>query len=480
MKILGFLIFIFSLFITPLFSQIQLGQDIDGEAINDYSGAQIALSADGMTIVIGADQNDGSGINSGHVRVYSYDPIANSWIPKGLDINGESSGNYCGSDVDISDDGNTVVIGAKYDNNASGGAAGQTRVFRFISGAWVQLGMDIDGEAAFDYSGYAVSMSSDGNKVAIGSTHNDGSFNDAGSVRVYQYNGSNWLLIGQDIDGEAAGDHSGWSVSLSGDGNTVAIGAKDNDGNGVDSGQVRVYNFNGTSWIQKGQDIDGKVAGDWAGFSVEISNDGNTTIVGSPYNSDLLYQMGHARVFQYDGTSWNQLGQDLVGEQLVDWVGWSSTISDNASTIAVGAIRNDGAGGDAGHARVYILSGSTWVQRGSDFDADAPGDWAGHSVALSGDGNIFAMGALNHDNYTGHVKIYSFCANNYAGPNQLTGVENGVNDYETDGSIESDQIIGSAAMIDYDSKTGIDLLQGFEATVGAMFHAFIDGCPGLY
>ena len=87
------------------------------------------------------------------------------------------------------------------------------------------MGQDIDGEAADDNSGYSVSLSSDGSTVAIGALYNDGNGSYAGHVRIYENTGGSWSQIGQDIDGEAADDQSGYSVSLSSDGNTVAIGA---------------------------------------------------------------------------------------------------------------------------------------------------------------------------------------------------------------------------------------------------------------
>ena len=133
-----------------------------------------------------------------------------------------------------------------------------------------QLGADIDGEAAGDYSGQSVAMSSDGTIIAIGAYTNDGNNGtDSGHVRVYEWNGSEWTQKGGDIDGEAAYDYAGWSVDLSSDGTTVAIGAKYNDGNGDASGHVRVYEWNGSEWVQKGADIAGEAAGDESGGSVD-------------------------------------------------------------------------------------------------------------------------------------------------------------------------------------------------------------------
>ena len=112
-----------------------------------------------------------------------------------------------------------------------------------LQGTWEQLGVDIDGEAAGDKSGRSVSLSADGQTVAIGAIKNDGGGNLSGHVRIYQWDGSAWQQLGVDIDGEAAGDLSGWSVSLSADGKTVAIGAPWNDGGGNGAGHVRVYSL---------------------------------------------------------------------------------------------------------------------------------------------------------------------------------------------------------------------------------------------
>ena len=108
----------------------------------------------------------------------------------------------------------------------------------------------------------------------------------------------NWYPIGNDIDGEAAGDQSGYSVSLSSDGNTVAIGAPYNAGNGTYSGHVRIYENSGGSWSQIGNDIDGEAAGDQSGYSVCLSSDGNTVAIGAPYNDGIGSNIaGHVRVY---------------------------------------------------------------------------------------------------------------------------------------------------------------------------------------
>ena len=147
-----------------------------------------------------------------------------------------------------------------------------------------QLGDDIDGEAAGDNSGSSVSLSAVGTILAIGAYGNDGTGSNAGHVRVYEWNGSGWVQKGADIDGEATSDYSGVSVSLSSDGTTVAIGAEGNGGNGSGAGHVRVYAWNGSGWVQKGADIDGEAGGDFSGYSVSLSSDGTTVAIGAYLN----------------------------------------------------------------------------------------------------------------------------------------------------------------------------------------------------
>ena len=83
--------------------------------------------------------------------------------------------------------------------------------------------------------------------------------NDIGHVRIFDYNGSAWVQVGADIVGEAAGDRSGHSVALSSDGSRVAIGAIFNDGTSGNTndvrGHVRVYNWNGSAWTKLGQTL---------------------------------------------------------------------------------------------------------------------------------------------------------------------------------------------------------------------------------
>ncbi|MCE2503763.1 MAG: HYR domain-containing protein [Chlorobi bacterium] len=245
---------------------------------------------------------------------------------------------------------------------------------------WRQLGGDIDGEAVAYYSGYSVSSSSDGERLAVGAIYSaNGSY--AGHVRVYGWDtsSSGWTQLGGDIDGEAADDYSGISVSLSSDGERLAIGAPGNDGNGTDAGRVRVYGWSGTSWTQLGGNIDGEAAGDWFGISVSISSDGERLAIGAPYNDGNGADVGHVRVYQWSGTSWTQLGGDIDGKAAWKELGRSVSISSDGVRLAIGAIYQDDNGSYAGRARVYGWSGtsSSWNQLGGDIDGETAWDYSG-------------------------------------------------------------------------------------------------------
>jgi len=246
-------------------------------------------------VAIGAPYNDGNGTDAGHVRIYSY--ISGTWTQVGSDIDGEAAGDYSGFSVSLSSDGSTVAIGANQNDGAIGANSGHVRIYSYISGTWTQLGSDIDGEAAGDYSGQSVSLSSDGSTVAIGATRNVGATGtNSGHVRIYSYISGTWTQVGSDINGEAKHNQSGWSVSLSGNGSTVAIGSYANNGaNGLASGHVRIYkNISGT-WTQVASDIDGEAADDYSGHSVSLSSDGGTVAIGAYRNSTYA---GHVRVYE--------------------------------------------------------------------------------------------------------------------------------------------------------------------------------------
>jgi hypothetical protein len=303
------------------------------------------LSSDGLLVAISAILNDENGDASGHVRIY--ENIDNSWIQIGQDINGEWIGDNSGEGLDLSADGNVVAIGSKF-NDGNGEKSGHVRIYENINNDWIQRGEDIDGEAMYDESGNSVSLSEDGNIVAIGASRNNSGGGNSGHVRIYKYQDNNWIQMGDEIIGRGYFEYAGNNIDLSNDGHTIAVGSA--IGTVIDDSYgspVRIYKYENDNWIQLGEDIvDSNLASDEFGRSVSISSDGNIVAIGIP-SHDMT------KLYEYINSSWIQLGGNINGEFVNDYFGAAVEISGNGEVIIVGASRNDSY---TGHARVFDLN----------------------------------------------------------------------------------------------------------------------------
>lgn len=368
-------------------AQVKKGNTIFGEAAHDNSGFSVSMP-DANTIAIGAYYNEGTGQDAGHVRVYTWNGKA--WAQKGIDIDGEEPNDILGCSISMPD-ANTIGIGA-FGSDATAIDAGQVKVYTWNGANWLQKGSGINGESANDASGFSVCMP-DANTIAISAPFNDGNADNAGHVRVYSWNGINWIQKGADINGEAADDWSGYSISMPNE-NTISIGAHFNGRSGETAGHTRVYIWSGSAWIQKGNDLVGEATNDQSGYSVSMP-DPNTVAIGAPYNDGYATDAGHTRVYKWNGSAWTQKGYDIEGEAVNDQAG-HSVIMPDSNTIAIGAYLNDGNTTDAGHVRIYTWNGSAWIQLGSDIDGETADEWSGWSVSMP-DANTIAIGVQNND-----------------------------------------------------------------------------------
>lgn len=406
MKI-NFILFLLLPFFS--FSQTLVGSEIIGKAINDKSGYAVSLSSDGSLVAIGAPFNDDNGSDSGHVRIYENQSAG--WTQVGNTIVGKSAGDQSGFSVSLSSDGSIVAIGSIF-NDSNGTDSGQVRIFKNQSGTWTQIGGDINGEAVGDQSGYTVSLSSDGSIVAIGAPYNNGNGSDSGHVRVYKNESGIWTLLGNAIFGETATDYSGSSLSLSSDGTVLAIGAIGNDGNGIDSGHVRVYKYQTNTWFKIGSDLDGEVAGNYFGFAVSLSPDGSVVASSSIYHALNGNKSGQVRVYKNQSNTWQRLGNDINGLAAGNQLGLTVSLSTNGDFIAIGSAFNNvsGSSNSSGHVSVYKNESGIWTPLGSNIYGKVALDGTGYAISLTPDGTKIAIGAPNNRtmNTSGNVRIYDF------------------------------------------------------------------------
>jgi hypothetical protein len=275
---------------------------ITGVASTQYFGFGNSMSADGSTIVVGA-----YGANSfvGYVEVYDYGG-GTTWTKRGSTINGTSTSSYFGQSVDISADGDRIVIGA-YGTN-------KVYVYDWTGSNW-SLAQTFTGPANSEF-GTSVSITPDGETIAVGAPAYN-SYTYQGLVGVYNYNGTSWALVGSFVLGPSTSAYFGISVDLSANGSRFIVGAFQNDDVTNNAGETRVYDWNGTSWVQVGSDINGVRQNDYNGIAVGITESGSRIGVYSyGYDDGGATDTGLYQIFDYDTATsdWVQFGQSVVGE----------------------------------------------------------------------------------------------------------------------------------------------------------------------
>ena len=276
-------------------------------ADDDYFGYAVAI--DGNTAVIGANYDDDKGSDSGSAYIFRYD--GSSWVQEAKLLASDGAAyDYFGYSVAI--DGNTVVIGAYYDDD-KGSNSGSAYIFRYDGSSWVQEAKLVapDG-AASDYFGWSVAIN--GNAALVGAFWDDDKGYNSGSAYIFQFNGSNWVQQAKLLASDGAyQNYFGCSVAI--DGNTALVGAH-NDDNGSSSGSAYVFRFNGSTWVQQAKLLapDG-AAYDYFGCSVAI--DGDTALVGASYDDDKGSNSGSAYVFP------TTIPGDLDGDGLVNFFDYS-------------------------------------------------------------------------------------------------------------------------------------------------------------
>jgi hypothetical protein len=379
----------------PLFSQVQIGENIPGELPYDRSGRSVSLSGNGTRVAIGADQNDENGNGAGHARIYEWDGI--NWIQMGEDIDGEAENNYFGNSVSLSSDGNRVAIGA-YGYDVVSLQPGHTKIYEWDGTNWNQLGENIEGENSADESGGSVALSSDGSIVAIGAIRNNGGGSDAGHARIFQWNGTSWVQLGSDIDGDETNDHYGQRVSISADGQRIAVCAT---GDFFKLGYLRAFEFIGQDWVQMGNTIIGDSLGEIFASGIAMSGNGNRLAVGAHNSNENGNQSGVTKIFDWDGTNWIQIGNKILGDNPSDLLGGSVSLTPDGNRIAISArcVQSSNPEAFEGFARVYEWNGQVWNKLGGKIEAGAV-----CSVSISSDGETVAIGVPFNDE--GYVGVY--------------------------------------------------------------------------
>jgi len=399
----------------------------------------------------------------------------------GYHLKGQTVGDRFGSSVAISSNGRRIAIGGPFYKNGSYDKAGHVKTFEYSetiknnkkttttkeetigsgTGNWIQIGQDLIGQRKSEGYGYAVAMSSNGNRIAIGGPgpDDDGQYGKSyGHVQVYDWSDDTkgWIPIGQDIISTTVDDKFGMAIAISSNGNRIVIGAPwyddtNNNNHGKKSkqrqmvGRVSIYDLSSEStttttttkytWIQIGQDIVGQVCEEGFGSAVAISSlslssstkkDGYRIAIGGPgHKGGMTETKGTVRIYEWSETtetgggdgSWIQVGQDLIGQTEGEKFGQAIALSSYGNRIAIGGPYHDTRSGGAAteeeeeeeeeeedwKGRVQIFD---WCSRNgttdnsSTSDDDTGGSWIQVGQDLIGTTRVEAFGhtvALSSD-----------------------------------------------------------------------------------
>ena len=407
--------------IDPLIQQgSKLAPAVGDVASNAFFGLGVALSSDGSTALVGGPgDNGGPGVEAGGPgAVWVYTQSGGVWTQQGPkltpsdEINGAGgAGGGFGSSMALSADGNTALIGAPFDN----GDVGAAWLFTRSVGIWTQQDAKLTGTGGVGISdfGVSVALSADGNTALIGGSNDQSS---TGAAWVFTRSAGVWTQQGAKLTqtGGVGAPAFGWSVALSADGSTALIGGPADQS---ETGAAWVFTRSGGVWTQHAQLAGGTESGGAQfGSSVALSSDGSTALISGPYdNSDA----GAAWVFTQSGGVWTQQGGKLTASDENNangggLFGFAAALSSGGSTALIGG-PNDGnpIGGRApGAAWVFTRSGGAWAQSGSKLtpsdETNSPvGGGFATSVALSVDGTTALAGGFYDDNSVGAAWVFT-------------------------------------------------------------------------
>tara|TARA_B100000405_G_scaffold12931_1_gene10978 strand:+ start:320 stop:2680 length:2361 start_codon:yes stop_codon:yes gene_type:complete len=294
----------------------QVGSSIPG-ASNERFGQSISISSDGMRVAVGAAWGTET------IKVYEYSGSTWNKIFEASGVSGDQFGRV----ISISSDGKRVASGASSDTSNTGYA----RVYDIDSGT---LLVQLTGVSTNEYFGSSVSLNSDGTRLVVGA---DQYQNGNGYVNIYTESGGSWSLLGSQISGKASGDRFGYASSISSNGNRVAVGAYLNS---TSRGYVRIYEYSGSppNWNQIGSDLEGDSSHDIFGFSVSLSSNGKRVIIGGP--TAASNDRGVVKVYEETGGTWNQVFSTIEGGEYNgsgDMMGRSVSMSSDGNVIVAGS-----------------------------------------------------------------------------------------------------------------------------------------------
>jgi hypothetical protein len=291
--------------------------------------------------------------------------------------------------------GDIMIVGAPFTDIGANDSVGEVQYFKRISGAWVHQGSipSPDGLSQ-DFFGYSVDFN--GSHLVVGAPFNDGNGLNSGAIYIYEYDGSVFNFVQKNVAGSGApGDEYGRSVAIND--TTIIVGAPKDDGLVPDGGGAYLYRFNNNTWteLQKITSNFVEFGNEFFGYSVSIHND--RCLIGATLDDDAATDAGTAFVYLFDGTTWN-FEQKLSPSDGASSHSFGFSTSINDSILIIGAFGANNSVPSSGAAYIYRRNGTIWTEEEILFQADVGiDDWFGFDVDI--EGNTAIVTAVNNDEF---------------------------------------------------------------------------------
>ena len=336
-----------------------------------------------------------------------------------------ANNDYFGHSVAISNDGKTAVIGAYGDATLRGAAYVFAKVDnQLYRETWVEVAKltASDGASNDEFGRRNIAISGDGSRIVVGAANESSSRGkiyvfDRPAIGVWSTTSTSTQLTATD---GVAGDYFGYSVAISTDGNTIVAGAYGDDDGGSASGSIYIFYWNGSGWTQVKKVASDDATNDRFGHNVSVSSDGGVVVVGAYQEST---NAGAAYIFTRSGDVWTQRLKLSSPDPATSRFGVSVCVSADGGTIIVGSDQAEGTVGfQYGAAYVYVGSGSSWTQQAKLVKPGTRVDLEhfGYSVSLSSDGNRAIVGAYGNTSNEGIAYVYIRIGTSWGGSRTIT------------------------------------------------------------
>lgn len=389
---------------------------------SDQLGSSTVVSEDGLIVVGGAPGRDVPLSNTGAAYVYERDLVNGGYTEiQLLTASNPTSGDNFGYSMDITPNGDRLVIGASSKRSATLSGVGAIYVFDRSGGVYSETAFLQDDEAS-DWAGhgYDVAISNDGKVIVTGGNWDKTNLplatDRSGSATVWSNrDGLGWVKEQRIIPFDPEdGGYFGYSVDISGDGNFILVGSPNDTDAVMVQGSAYLYQWNGTEYALVGKVIaaDAYMSNEYFGQSVSINYDGSLFVCGTPYNNGQALNRGTAYVYNQVGGVITQEAKLLPFDvEPYDTFGWDVSMDSVGTTIVVGAYTNSEMGDAIGAAYSFTRDNGEWLQR-QKLKPIAPitsSSYMGYSVSVSPDGGWAACGAYRSDQVVtdcGSVFVY--------------------------------------------------------------------------